>query len=126
MFPSVLVCFVVHHEEYRISLEAFSAFLDQVGHVGLVLFISLWLCWVFVAMHGLCLVVAGGTTLLGGARAAHCIGFSLQSRGSRRVGLSSWGARASVVGVHGLGCPTCEIVLDQGSNLHPLRWQVDS
>ena len=52
---------------------------------------------VFVAMHGLSLVVAGGATLLGSARAAHCIGFSLQSRGSRRAGLSSWGARAWLV-----------------------------
>ena len=33
----------------------------------------------------------------------------------------------SVVVVYGLSCSkTCGIFLDQGSNLHPLHWQVDS
>ena len=51
------------------------------------LFVCLWLRWVFVAAHGLSLVVAsGGYSLL------QCTGFSLwwllllQSAGSRRVG----------------------------------------
>ena len=35
--------------------------------------------------------------------------------------------RASVVGVHGLSSPeACGIFLDQGLNLCPLHWRVDS
>ena len=52
-----------------------------------ILFIYFWLCWVFVAAHGLSLVVAsGGYSSLG------CGGFSLQwllllrSTGSRHAG----------------------------------------
>ena len=54
-----------------------------------------WLRWVFVAVHGLSLVVAsGGYSLL------QCAGFSLRwllllrSMGSRHVGFSSCGTRA--------------------------------
>ena len=37
------------------------------------------------------------------------------------------GVRASVAVAHGLGyCMACEIFLDQGWNLCPLYWQVDS
>ena len=56
------------------------------------LFIYFWLCWVFVAMHGLSLVVASG-----GYSSLWCAGFSLQgllllrSMGSRRTGFSSCG-----------------------------------
>ena len=36
-----------------------------------------WLCWVFVSVRGLSLVVAsGGAPLHRGARASHCRGFS--------------------------------------------------
>ena len=73
-------------------------------------FFFFWLCWVFVAVHRLPLVVAsGGYSLL------QCAGFSLrwllllQSTGSRRVGFSSCGARAlgvraSVVVARRLSC----------------------
>ena len=38
-----------------------------------------------------------------------------------------WGAWASVVVAHGFGCyAACEILLDQGSDLCLLHWQVDS
>ena len=54
-----------------------------------------WLCWVFIAVHGLSLVaVSGGYSLL------QCAGFSLwwllllQSMGSRCTGLSSCGMQA--------------------------------
>ena len=49
-----------------------------------------WLCWVFVAVRGLSLVVASG-----GYSSLRCAGFSLrwllllQSTGSRRMGFSS-------------------------------------
>ena len=43
-----------------------------------------------------------GLLFVGGAWASHCSGFSLRSTGSRRVGFSSCGARASVVVARGL------------------------
>ena len=60
-----------------------------------VLFIYFWLCWVFVAAHGLSLVAASG-----GYSSLQCTGFSLrwllllQSTGSRACGLSSCGSWA--------------------------------
>ena len=59
------------------------------------LFIYFWLHWVFVAAHGLSLVVASGDYSL-----LRCMGFSLRwlqllwSTGSRRVGFSSCGTWA--------------------------------
>ena len=84
------------------------------------LFIYLWLCWVFVSVRGLSLVVAsGGHSLL------RCVGLSLswplllQSTGSRRAG--------SVIVAHGPSCSAaCGIFRDQGSNPCPLHWQADS
>ena len=82
--------------------------------------IYFWLCWVFVAVHGLSLVAASG-----GHSSLRCAGFSLswllllQSMGSRWAG--------SVVVAHGLSCSAaCGIFLDQASNLCPLHWQADS
>ena len=40
------------------------------------LFIYFWLCWVFVAVRGLSLVVASRAALHCGARASHCGGLS--------------------------------------------------
>ena len=54
------------------------------------LFIYFWLRWVFVAVHGLSLVVARGSTLRCGARASHCSGFSC-------CGARAPGTQASVV-----------------------------
>ena len=82
--------------------------------------IYLWLCWVFVSVRGLSLVVASG-----GHSSSRCAGLSLLqpillwSTGSRRAG--------SVVVAHGLRCPAaCGIFPDQGSNPCPLHWQADS
>ena len=84
------------------------------------LFIYLWLCWVFVSVPGLSLVVASG-----GHSSSRYAGLSLsrplllRSTGSRRAG--------SVVVAHGLSCSTaCGIFPDQGSNPCPLHWQADS
>ena len=100
-----------------------------------ILFIYFWLCWVFVATHGLYLVAAsGGYSLL------WCAGFSLRwhlllwSTGSRCTGFSSCGMQSqqlwhagSVVVARGLSCSeACGIFLDQGSNPCPLHWQADS
>ena len=62
------------------------------------LFIYFWLCWVFVAVHGLSLVAASG-----GHSSLRCTGFSwrclllLRSTGSRRAGFSSCGAQAQLL-----------------------------
>ena len=84
------------------------------------LFFYLWLCWVFVSMRGLSLVVASG-----GQSSSRCAGLSLsrplllRSISSRRAG--------SVVVAHGPSCSTaCGIFPDQGSNPCPLHWQADS
>ena len=82
--------------------------------------IYLWLCWVFVSVRGLSLVVASG-----GHSSSQCAGLSLsrplllRSTGSRRAG--------SVVVAHGPSCSAaCGILPDQGSNPCPLHWQEDS
>ena len=84
------------------------------------LFIYLWLCWVFVSVRGLSLVVASGDH-----SSSRCAGLSLspplllRSTGSRRAG--------SVVVAHGSSCSAaCGILPDQGSNPCPLHWQADS
>ena len=84
------------------------------------LFIYLWLCWVFVSVRGLSLVVASG-----GHSSSWCAGLSsswpllLGSTGSRRAG--------SVIVAHGPSCSAaCGILTDQGSNPCPLHWQADS
>ena len=72
-----------------------------------------WLCWVFVSVRGLSLVVASG-----GHFSSRCAGISLsrplllRSTGSRRAG--------SVVVAHGSSCSTaCGIFPDWGSNRVP-------
>ena len=74
-----------------------------------------WLCWVFVSVRGLSLVVASG-----GHSSLQCAGLSLSwplllwSTGSRRAG--------SVVVAHGPSCSTaCGIFPNQGSNPCPLH-----
>ena len=80
----------------------------------------LWLCWFFVSVRGLSLVVASG-----GHSSSRCAGLSLsrplllRSTGSRRAG--------SVVVAHRLSCSTaCGIFPDQGSNPCRLHRQADS
>ena len=84
------------------------------------LFIYLWLCWVFVSVWGLSLVVASE-----GHSSSRCAGLSLsrplllRSTGSRRAGL--------VIVAHRPSCSAaCGIFPDQGSNPCPLHWQADS
>ena len=82
--------------------------------------IYFWLCWVFVSVRGLSLVMASG-----GHSSSRCTGLSLsrplllQSTGSRRAG--------SVIVAHGPSCSAaCGIFPDQGLNPCPLHWQADS
>ena len=84
------------------------------------LFVYLWLCWVFVSVRGLSLVVASR-----GHSSSRCAGLSLlwplllRSTGSRRAD--------SVILAHGPSCSVaCGIFPDQGSNPRPLHWQADS
>ena len=79
-----------------------------------------WLCWVFVSVRGLSLVAASG-----GHSSSRCVGLSL----SRPLLLRSTSSRCagSVVVAHGPSCSAARGILpDQGSNLHPPHWQVDS
>ena len=81
------------------------------------LFIYLWLCWVFVSVRGLSLVVASG-----GHSSSRCAGLSL----SRPLSLRSTGSRraGSVTVAHGPSCSlACGIFPDQGSNPCPLWLQ---
>ena len=85
------------------------------------LFIYLWLCWVFVSVRGLSLVVASG-----GHSSSRCAGLSLSRplllRAEHRLQmrrLSSCGSRAQLLrGMWDLP--------RQGSNPCPLHWQADS
>ena len=86
----------------------------------LIIIYLFWLCWVFVSVRGLSLVVASG-----GHSSSRCAGLSLsrpfllRSTGSRRAG--------SVVVAHGPSrSAACGIFPDQGSNPCPLHWQADS
>ena len=79
----------------------------------------LWLCWVFISVRGLSLVVASG-----GHSSSWCAGLSLsrplllQSTGSRRAG--------SVILAHGPSCSAaCGILPDQGLNPCPPHQQAD-
>ena len=86
----------------------------------LLFFLFLAVCWVFVSVQGLSLVVASG-----GHSSSRCAGLSLswplllRSTGSRRAG--------SVVVAREPSCSAaCGIFPDQGSNPCPLHWQADS
>ena len=88
--------------------------------LNLFIYFYLWLCWVFVSVRGLSLVVASGVH-----SSSRCVGLSLSrplllwSTGSRRAG--------SVIVSHGPSCSAaCGIFPDQGSNPCPLHWQADS
>ena len=84
------------------------------------LFIYFWLCWVFISVRGLSLVVASK-----GLSSSRCAGLSL----SRPLLLRSTGSRCagSVVVAHGPSCSAaCGIFPDQGSNPCPLHQQADS
>ena len=87
--------------------------------IYLLLFFYLWLCWVFVSVRGLSLVVASRDH-----SSSRCAGLSLsrplllRSTGSRRAG--------SAIVAHGPSCSAaCGILPDQGSNPCPLHWQAD-
>ena len=111
--PLILFSYILFHYGLSQYIEFFLI-------LFIYLFIYLWLCWVFVSVRGLSLVVANG-----GHSSSRCAGLLLsrplllQSTGSRRAG--------SVVVAHGPSCSAaCGIFPDQGSNPCPLHWQEDS
>ena len=88
--------------------------------LNIFLFIYLWLCWVFVSVRGLSLVVAsGGHSSPRGAGLSLSRPLLLRSTGSRRAG--------SAIVAHGPSRSAARGILpDQGSNPCPLHWQADS
>ena len=124
LFPTLGVIVAIIAEDKTSILDmicrgvlanAFFSFLNFIY-----LFIYLWLCWVFVSVRGLSLVVASG-----GHSSSRCVGLSL----SRPLLLQSTGSRhaGSVIVAHGPSrSKACGIFPDQGSNLCPLHWQADS
>ena len=111
-------CFSLFQTTFSHNIFAYVAFF-------FFLIIYFELCWVFVAVLRLSLVVVSG-----GYPWLWCRGFSLQwflllwSTGSRHIGFRSCGVQGRV---WGLTCSTaCGIFLDQGSNPHLLHWQSDS
>ena len=106
---------ILNHWTTRKSFSCFFFF-----NKFMFLFIYFWLCWVFVSVWGLSLVVASGVH-----SSSRCAGLSLsrplllRSTGSRRAG--------SVVVALGPSCSAaCGIFPDQGLNPCPLHWQADS
>ena len=105
--------FLIYYIQCSMNVSVLASFLN--------LFIYyLWLCWVFVSVRGLSLVVASG-----GHSSLRCVGLSL----SRPLLLRSTGSRSagSVIVAHGPSCSAAYgIFPDQGSNPCPLHWQADS
>ena len=104
---------VSHYFFFNKCSYLFIYFLKFICYLFVIYF---WLCWVFVSVRGLSLVVASG-----GHSSSRCAGLSLSrplllwSTGSRRAG--------SVVVAHGPSCSAaCGIFPDQGSNPCPLHW----
>ena len=125
-FTNIKKNFWEEHGEMNYSctgnLFFFFFFKEQPTHrfFNLFIFIYLWLCWVFVSVRGLSLVVASG-----GHSSSRCAGLSL----SRALSLRSTGSRCagSVAVAHGPSCSAaCGILPDQGSNPCPVHWQADS
>ena len=112
--------FFFFSKSFRATLDRGSDSFNFFFFFFLLLLIYLWLCWVFVSVRGLPLVVASRDH-----SSTRCAGPSpsrpllLRSTGSRRTG--------SVVVAHGPSRSTaCGILPDQGSNPCPLHWQADS
>ena len=120
-----IICIMEGHKDICTRLFTIALFLFFFINLLIYIFIYFWLSWVFIAAHGLSLVVAsGGYSLL------RCAGFPLwwllllRSTGSRPAGFSSCGSWALE---RRLSCSmACGIFPDQGLNPCPLHWQADS
>ena len=102
LFQSLFLCIFLNLEGNK-GYDFSSCFLlirgmDFLKRIHLfILFIYFWLHWVFIAVHGLSLVVVSGRSLCCSASASHCGGL-----GSRHLGFSSCGTQPSVVVACGL------------------------
>ena len=112
--PSCLLTYLILTSQNCLLFFVFNYYLF------IYLFIYFWLCWVFVSVQGLSLVVASG-----GHSSSRCAGLSLswplllRSTGSRRAGSVVVAHRPSYSAAYG-------IFPDQGSNPCPLHQQADS
>ena len=80
-----------------------------------------WLCWVFVAVRAFSTGGAGATLQL------RCLGFPCRGAQALDMWAQDLQRMGSAVAVRGLTCSTAWGVFpDEGSNLCPLHWQVDS
>ena len=118
-FKSCSISFILRKMQIKITSK--NSITDPLGwqkfffFFNICLFIYLWLCWVFVFVRGLSLVVASG-----GHSSPRCAGLSL----SRPLSLRSTGSRraGSVIVAHGPSCSAARgIFPDQGSNPCPLH-----
>ena len=108
----------MHNYQHTMTFSELFIFLKS--FFFFLIYIYFWLCWVFVSVWGLSLVVASGDH-----SSSWCAGLSL----SRPILLRSTSSRhaGSAVVAHGPSCSAaCGIFPDQGLNLCPLHWQADS
>lgn len=103
--------------------EVIRSFRPLISYSSLILFfkflrIYFWSHWFSVATQNFSSDGEQGPR--SGAQASHCGGSSCCREPAP-------GSRASVAAVRRLGCPlACGIFPNQGLNVHPLDWQVDS
>ena len=118
--PIILVMLAFFYDVFQEFIVLHFTFRSVIYFFFNLFIIYFQLCWVFVSVRGLSLVVVSGSH-----SSSWCAGLSLSqplllwSTGSRRAG--------SVIVAHGPSCSTaCGIFPDQGLNPCPLHRQADS
>ena len=118
--PQSICCIHLFHGWHHIVLHMKSTLTLILQDGGSLLFFFFGCLGSSLLRMGFLLLWQAGATLCCCAWPSHCSGFSC-------CGAWALGAQASVVVAHGLSCSmACGIFPDQGSNLCPLHWQVDS
>ena len=117
----VYMCFPkIKHREH-LMMNSFFFLILKAKHLFVkIIYLFIWLCWFFVAVHGLSLVAVSRDYSSCDACAGHCSGFSC-------FRAQALGARVSIVVAHWLSCfLSCGILPGHGSNPYALNWQVNS
>ena len=86
-----------------VSSPSVLPFFKKILYTYLFFYFYFWLCWVFIAVHGLSLVMASWRYSLSGCDG--CLPWQrllLQSAGSRHVDFRSWGTQVQLWGCVGL------------------------